>query len=446
MRLFGTDGIRGIVSKTLTCELMYKLSHAIKKILLEKYDKPKILIGNDTRNSSKMLVYALASALASLGCDCDLVGVCTTPLISHFTMIKYYNIGIMISASHNLFEYNGVKIFNENGEKLTLSQEENIEKYIFSNNGEDLAVVSGLGEINDKLEYIEEYIEYLLSKSTTIKKYKIGLDLANGSTVTSAEKIFKKLSKELIIINDKPNGKNINQSCGATSLSGLQELVLKEKLDIAFAFDGDGDRLIAIDSKGNVIDGDYIIGVIALYLKKIGLLKYKKIAVTAQSNKGLIDYLHKEEIDAVYTDVGDKYVYEALKENDLSLGGEQSGHIIIKNILNSGCGELSAIIILNALEFLEIDIDQVLNLFSKYPQKTVNIKASEEEKNKLKESEYIQEKLKRYGEVFSKTGRILVRASGTENLIRVMVEDVDEENAQKTVSEIKNFIEKELKK
>ena len=447
-RLFGTDGIRGKVNKTLTNDLVFNLGLNIKKVLSEEKHTPKVLIGIDPRNSSVMLASALISALLSVGYDIDYLGVTSTPSVAYLVKRYGYDIGIMISASHNTFEYNGIKIFNCYGEKLEDELEDKLEKAINGSENPQFVTVESIGKLKHKKELIDEYINYLasISKLNSPNKLNIIVDCANGSTSEISKKLLSKLNINTIYINDKPDGININYNSGATNLKSLTQKVIEYNFDLGVAFDGDGDRIMIVDNKGNLLDGDYILSVIAVYLRSINKLKNDTIVGTIMTNLGLINYLKKSQINLIQTKVGDRFVYEKMKSEGYSLGGEASGHIIIRDYLQTGDGLLSLIILLNALEKMQINVTKIKDIWKKTPQKTINIKSSEKEKICFLNDNIIKKYLKDLEENLGENTRIVVRTSGTEELIRVMVESSDEKIIQEYLEKIELFIKERIKK
>lgn len=447
-RLFGTDGIRGKVNKTLTNDLVFNLGLNIKKVLSEEKHTPKVLIGIDPRNSSVMLASALISALLSVGCDIDYLGVTSTPSVAYLVKRYGYDIGIMISASHNAFEYNGIKIFNCYGEKLEDELEDKLEKAINGSEKPQFVTVESIGKLKHKRELIDEYISYLasISKLNSPNKLNIIVDCANGSTSEISKKLLSKLNINTIYINDKPDGFNINYNSGATNLKSLTQKVIEYNFDLGVAFDGDGDRIMIVDNKGNLLDGDYILSVIAVYLRSINKLKNDTIVGTIMTNLGLINYLKKSQINLIQTKVGDRFVYEKMKSEGYSLGGEASGHIIIRDYLQTGDGLLSLIILLNALEKMQINVSEIKDIWKKTPQKTINIKSCEKEKICFLNDDIIKKYLKDLEENLGENTRIVVRTSGTEELIRVMVESSDEKIIQEYLEKIELFIKERIKK
>lgn len=412
-KYFGTDGIRGIAFEKLDQTLAFKVGQAIGHVL-----KPlEVVIGMDTRQSSPMLAYSIANGLLTLGVNVKLAGVTSTPMIAHYSKIKNM-IGVMITASHNPFMDNGIKVFNK-GYKTTEDVETLLEDYI--DHGKLEVTSFGQLELTDdvKNEYIKIYDQMGL-KPLNIK---IGFDSANGANYQISREIFDRINPNSIQIANEPNGLNINLGCGSTHLESILELVKNEKLDIAFSFDGDGDRIILIDGQGVIYDGDLIIYMIATYLKKNNLLNKNTVVLTKMSNPGILKALKEEGIGYVLTDVGDKYVFHELYTNNYTIGGESSGHIILTHLLHTGDGLLVAIYLLKILEELGISLAELSQDVKMFPLKLTNIKGID--KTILKKQTIINA----VDEVRTKLGEnalLLVRPSGTEALIRITISHEDQ--------------------
>lgn len=425
-RLFGTDGVRGIAGIELTAELAMKIGKGTASVLTKDRENVKIIVGNDGRESSDMLISAIISGLTSIGVDVIDVGMIPTPAISY--LVKHYKIdaGIMVTASHNSYEYNGIKIFDENGYKLADELEDDIEDYVTNNKNNKS---SKIGKVIKCDNGLLDYIEYLITaKEEDFSNLHIAVDAANGATSISSNTLLSKIGIKYDLINNNPNGKNINDNCGALHLDKLSEYVIKNKLDGGVAFDGDGDRSIFVDEKGNVIDGDYILAILALELKKNNKLNNNTVVGTIMSNLGLIKFCEDNNINFIATKVGDRYVLEELNTNNLSLGGEQSGHIIIKDFANTGDGELTMINILNIISRNNKKFSEIASIMKKYPQVTENVKVNTLKKNEFYTNEEIKKNIEVINNILKDKGRIVVRPSGTEPLIRIMIEgeDIDE--------------------
>lgn len=421
-KYFGTDGYRAEAGRHLTALHAFRIGQLLGYYLKnEKKEKPRAVIGKDTRLSCYMLEYAVASGLASVGADSYLLHVTTTPSVAYVTKTDKFDIGIMISASHNPYYDNGIKILNSKGEKINDTLTDKIEKYLDTRETVPLAKGSEIGKIVDYYEGRNRYIGYLVSLAkSSLKSFKIGLDLANGSTHMIGKSVFEALGASVYVINNQPNGLNINENAGSTHIENLQKLVKENNLDIGFAFDGDGDRCIAVDNNGEVVNGDKIMYLLAKDLKEKNELLTNTVVTTVMSNLGLYQALDREGIKYEKTSVGDRFVYESMAKNGHSLGGEESGHIIINKYASTGDGILTAIKIMDILADKKQKLSYLLKDISLFPQKTLNLTVknkSEALSNKKLKSicTEIENDLK-------DNGRILVRASGTEPKIRIMIE------------------------
>lgn len=426
MKYFGTDGIRGIPNKTLTNELVYKIGKSLA-ILANK----KVYVAFDTRISKDMLFCSLASGCMSMGLDVYNLGVLSTPGLIYYSKQKNA-IGVMITASHNPYTDNGIKIVL-NGRKLSESEEKEIEKYI--ENPVDFS--NSIGRLFYDRQAPNEYINFILSKAQK-SDFRIGVDCANGATYELSQMIFPRLAKEVKFIGCEPDGFNINQQVGSTNIYRLKELVLLNKLDFGFAFDGDGDRVIAVDFNGNVIDGDKIIYILASYLKRQDKLKNNKVCLTVMSDLGVIKALNEIGVSVNEVNVGDKYVYKNIVENDLSLGGENSGHIILYDQLNTGDGVLIASILIEIFRKEEKIFQDYLKDINSYFSRTINL--SIENKNNLIKNEMLINKIDKIKNKFNQECKVIVRLSGTENLVRVTLMGKDEQKVNFYINELVEFI------
>ncbi len=428
-RLFGTDGARGVANTELTCELSMQIGRAAAMVLTKSLNgrKPKVLIGLDTRASSQMLENAITAGLCSVGANVLKLGVVPTPAVAYLVKEYGYDAGIMISASHNPCEYNGIKIFQSNGYKLPDALENEIEAIILDNATEiPTPVGGGVGNARRKADAINDYIEHLLSATNmSFKGYKIALDCANGSSSISAEEVFTRLGAEVIVINAEPDGVNINKDCGSTHLEGLQRTVVENGCDLGFAFDGDADRMLAVDHTGAVVDGDKCIAVCAKHMKQLGKLKKDTAVVTVMSNMGFFKFCEENGIKCEKTNVGDRYVLENMSANGYSIGGEQSGHIIFLQYATTGDGQLSAIQLLAVVKDTGKTLKELADEMEVYPQVLINVRVSNFGKAQFKKDKEVQNAIKKAEEKLGDEGRILVRVSGTEPLIRVMLEGKD---------------------
>ena len=438
-KYFGTDGVRGIANDKLTSRLAYRIGRFLGQYPNGK--KTKILIGRDTRLSGSMLDCALISGVTSSGGDVYELGITTTPSISYLVENGDYDFGVMISASHNPFFDNGIKIFSPNGEKCPADIEAEIEKYIESDSDYlPLPKNAGLGRLVIAQSEVEKYLDYVSSKAKgDYSKIRALIDCANGSASVTAKRVFiDRLGLNADIIFDEFDGTNINNNCGSTHLENLKMKVKKGKYDIGIAFDGDADRCLFVDEDGNDVDGDMTMYINAMYLKKAGKLKDNKIVLTVMSNLGLKKVLEQKGLSYEEVCVGDKYVQAKLKEKHLSLGGEQSGHVIFNEDLNTGDGMLTAIHTLNVMCAENASLKQLNADFVKYPQVLQNVGVSNKEA--IMENEDLKKRIKNLEDGLNGDGRILVRPSGTEQLVRVMVEAKSIEICKSIAGELVSFI------
>ncbi len=441
-KYFGTDGMRGEANKDLTIDLVTNLGLALGYHLKKNKkgnNKPKVILGTDTRVSGYMIRMALSAGLNSMGVDIDFVGVLPTPGVSYLTRKLKADAGIMISASHNPFKDNGIKIFSSNGYKLPDEVEEHLEELM--ENREELlnnqADSDTLGRFRYEEDTMRVYLDFLAS---TVKKdfkgVKVVIDAANGAAYRVAAKIFQRLKADVVVINNIPNGKNINVKCGSTHPELLKEVVKAYSADLGLAYDGDADRLIAVDNKGNIIDGDLIISIIANNFKKKGLLNDNKVVTTVSSNMGFEKYLDKNGIGLIRANVGDRYVLEKMKEYGLNLGGEQSGHILMLDYNTTGDGVLSSLQLVAAVMESGETLHDLVKHVKLWPQDLQNVIVSKEKKATWETNKELTDFIKLKEKEIAGKGRILVRASGTEPLIRVMVEAEEQKIVDKYVSEL----------
>ena len=445
-KYFGTDGVRGIANLELTCDLAYKLGRAGGYVLTEGKEKVKVIVGKDTRVSGDMLEAALISGLMSVGCDVISVGIMPTPGVAYLTKKYGADCGVVISASHNPVEYNGIKFFNSEGYKLDDEIELKIEQYIDDINKVDYNPIK---ENVGKKIYINEpnrdYIDYLKSIiDVDFTGMKIALDCANGASYEIAPTVFKELGAEVFVINNEPNGNNINDKCGSTSPEKLQELVKTKKADIGLAYDGDADRLIAVDENGTIVDGDHIMILSAIYLKKHNKLNNNTLVVTVMSNIGLVIDAKENGINLATTSVGDRYVLEEMLKNNYNLGGEQSGHMIFTDYNTTGDGILSSLILAKTVKEENKSLSTLASVMVKYPQVLVNVKLKNENKNRYMEFKEVKDEIERIEKILDGSGRILIRPSGTEPLVRVMLEGKDEGQIKELAKNLANIIEEKL--
>lgn len=445
---FGTDGVRGIANKELTCELAIKIGRAAAKILTkESNHAAKILIGKDTRISSDMLESALLAGICSVGATGISLGVVPTPAVAYLTKKYKADAGIMISASHNSFEFNGIKLFDKNGYKLSDETENEIENIILKNSDSSLCVTSEkLGKIIKCDTSAEDYSSYLKSTVNMPKRnLKIAIDCANGSASATACKIFNYKHMDINILNDNPDGININDNCGSTHLEKLSEYVIKNKCDIGIAFDGDADRCLVVDEKGNIIDGDMILALCAYEFKNSGKLKNNTLVATIMSNMGLKKFCQENNINYSETKVGDRYVLERMLKENYCIGGEQSGHVIFLEFSTTGDGELTALQILKILSKSSQKLSEITSKIKKYPQKSCTVTINSSQKGMLQKNKKILEYIKNVTKDLDKSGRIVLRESGTEPKIRIMFEHEDPSCLDKLLDEAKKIVENNLK-
>ena len=434
-KYFGTDGFRGEANIKLTVEHAYKVGRFLGWYFGQEH-KANIVIGKDTRRSSYMFEYALVAGLTASGADAYLLHVTTTPSVSYVVRTEEFDCGIMISASHNPFYDNGIKIINGNGHKMEAGVEELIEKYIDGETEEiPYATREKIGRTVDYVAGRNRYIGYLISLATrSFKKYRIGLDCANGSASSIAKSVFDALGAKTYVINNDPDGTNINTACGSTHIEALQILVKEKKLDVGFAYDGDADRCIAVDENGNVIDGDLILYVCGKYMNENGKLNNHTVVTTVMSNLGLYKAFDQAGISYEKTAVGDKYVYENMVKNGHCLGGEQSGHIIFSKHATTGDGILTSLMLMEVITEKKMSLGTLASEVRIYPQLLKNVRVAD--KQEARENPAVVEAIKKVEEALGDEGRILVRESGTEPLIRVMVEAGNNDLCQKYVDQV----------
>ena len=438
-KYFGTDGIRGIAGESLTADLSFKVGKALGKLLTEKKEHPKVVIGRDTRISCDMIEQALTAGLTSTGVNVMTVGTIPTPAIAYLTKTIETDSGIMISASHNPYQDNGIKIFGPDGFKLTDEQELEIESLIDNSEQIKNASFEKIGKLYGGSELSQKYVQHIKqSISGDLSDIKIALDCANGATTGVAPYIFGDLEADIETIGCQPNGININDNVGSTKIDTISAFVKENNVDVGFAFDGDGDRVLAVDANGNIVDGDKIMFILAKHLKEQGELKDNMVVSTVMSNIGFYKAIEENGLQSVKTAVGDRYVVEEMRNNNYSLGGEQSGHIILMNYATTGDGILTAVKLANIIKSTGKSLEELASEVNIYPQKLVNIKVVDkkvamEDSEVLAECENVEKELEG-------NGRILLRASGTENLIRVMVEASSDELTDKYCEQVAKIV------
>lgn len=444
-KLFGTDGIRGVANLKLTPQLAFKVGRAAG-FVLTKEKKGKIIIGRDTRLSGNLLETALASGLMSIGLDVELAGVIPTPAIAYLTRTGNYLAGVVISASHNPYEHNGIKFFSNEGYKLPDQVEEQIEDLIFT---DTKIYKEAIGEEIGRLHYLHDaskkYADYLRSLvDIRLDGMKIAIDTGNGALSHIAEDVLKSLGAKVVVINNEPDGKNINDNCGSTNPELIKQLVIKEKADIGMSFDGDADRIIAVDNKGRIIDGDHILAICATYLKKENKLSKNTVVGTIMSNIGLTKYLESIGVKLVHTKVGDRYVLEEMRKEGYVIGGEQSGHVIFLDYNTTGDGLATGLHLLEVIKKSGKTSAELNDLMTSYPQVLVNANVRLDLRDRYMEFPEIVEKINSIEEKFNGSGRVVIRPSGTESLVRVMIEGEDENELMKEAKELAAFIEEKL--
>lgn len=443
-KYFGTDGFRGEANVTLTVEDAYKVGRFLGWYYGQKTkaDRCRVVIGKDTRRSSYMFEYSLVSGLTASGADVYLLHVTTTPSVSYVVRTEEFDCGIMISASHNPYYDNGIKVINGRGEKLEEETIEKIESYLDGEMGEiPFAKRDAIGRTVDYAAGRNRYIGYLISLATrSFKNMRIGLDCANGSASAIAKNVFDALGAETHVINNTPDGLNINTNCGSTHIEGLQKYVVENHLDVGFAYDGDADRCLAVDSEGKLVDGDKILYVCGKYMKEQGTLVNNTVVTTVMSNFGLYKAFEREGISYEKTAVGDKYVYENMSQNGHCLGGEQSGHIIFSKHATTGDGILTSLKLMEVILEKKETLAKLADEVQIYPQVLKNVRVKDKEAAQADCD--VQAEVQKVSDALGDTGRILVRPSGTEPLIRVMVEAPTDEICGKYVAQVVEMIEK----
>ncbi len=447
-RLFGTDGARGIANTEISCELAMKIGRAAAMVLGEATGgrKLKVLVGTDTRISADMLSSAIAAGFCSVGCDVLQLGVVPTPAVAFLVKEYSYDAGVMISASHNPCEYNGIKIFRSNGYKLPDEMEEKIEAIILDEivppplkvGGEVGSVTSGRNALKDYIHHIE---------STAVAHFygmRIAIDCANGSASETANELFRRLGAECSVINCRPDGVNINLNCGSTHIETLQKYVKENGFDLGFAFDGDADRLLCVDEDGALVDGDKIMAICAKAMKEAGRLNANTLVATVMSNMGLFAFCDKYGIRCEKTKVGDRYVLERMLEKGYHIGGEQSGHVIFLDHATTGDGQITAVQLLNVIRTTGKSLKELASEIEIFPQVLINVRVSSLGKLRLFEDNDIKIAIEEGEKELGDTGRVLVRASGTEPLVRVMLEGKNEAQINRIASQIAEVVRERL--
>ena len=452
-KYFGTDGIRRIANTELTPELVYKVAKAGAYVLSKHTDHtPTIFIGRDTRISGTLIESAMIAGFLSYGANVKTLGVMPTPAVAYLTRKFKADASVVISASHNTYEFNGVKYFSNKGMKIPDSLEEEIEQVMESGKLEELTACNDkIGVSENREDLLEEYV-FFFRKIFEDKlldvlddDFRVVIDTANGATSKVAPKVFKALGINYEVINNCPDGININKDCGSTHIENLAKYVVENHFNLGIAYDGDGDRCLCVDENGNILDGDIILAIVSNYLKNNNMLKKDTLVATVMSNLGLKKYCKENGIDFVQTSVGDRYVLESMLENGYNLGGEQSGHIIFLDYNPTGDGILTSLMLIEILLKSKKKASELASIVTIYPQVLVNAKVSGDKKYKYLEDEVIKAKIEEIEKEFADTGRVLIRPSGTEPLVRVMIEGENQDILDKRAHELANLIEERLK-
>ena len=448
-KYFGTDGIRRIANTELTPELVYKVAKA-GAYVLSRYSEhtPTILIGRDTRISGTLIESAMTAGFLSYGANVKLIGVIPTPGIAYLTKKLKADASVVISASHNTFEFNGIKFFSNKGMKISDEIEEEIEEVMDSGKIDELtAVPSKIGTSENCENLVQEYIFFFRKifeeklEALNTENFTVGLDVANGATYKIAEEVFKKMGINYKIISNNPDGININDNCGSTHLEQLKKLVVENNLNLGIAYDGDGDRCLAVDENGNEVDGDMILAIFSSYLKENQKLKKDTVVATVMSNLGLKKFAENNDINFEETKVGDRYVLESMLENEYSIGGEQSGHIIMLDYNPTGDGILTSLMLIQILLEKQIKLSELCKIMKKYPQVLINVKVKAEKKKEYETNEDIKNIIKEIETKLNGNGRVLIRASGTEQKVRVMIEGENQESIEEDAKRLAKLIE-----
>ena len=446
-RMFGTDGVRGIANKELTSQIAYNLGRAGAYVLTEGAHKPKILVGKDTRISGDMLEAALVAGILSVGAEAIILGVIPTPAVAHLTRKYGADAGVMISASHNPVEYNGIKFFDNKGYKLPDELEDEIQRVIESGfEGVPSPVGADIGNSQVEVGALDDYIDFAKETiAVNLKGLKVALDCANGAIYKAAVRAFRELGAEVYIINDNPDGTNINEKCGSTHPEELMDYVVRKGCQVGFAFDGDADRCLAVDEKGNLVNGDFILALCGKHLKEINRLKDDTVVVTVMSNLGLDIAFKEMGINCLKTKVGDRYVLEEMIKGNYVLGGEQSGHIIFSKYNSTGDGLVTALQIASIVKKNTKPLSELCSIMKELPQVLVNAVVPNEKKNIYLEDKEIVDEIHRIESILDGRGRVLIRPSGTEPLVRVMLEGENQEEIDKLAHNLANMILEKVK-
>ena len=448
-KYFGTDGIRRIANTELSPEFVFQVAKAGAYVLSKHINhKPIILIGRDTRISGTLIENAMTAGFLSYGADVKLLGVLPTPAVAYLTKALNADMSVVISASHNTYEFNGIKFFSNQGMKIPDEIEEEIEEIIDNGKLNELTVPHDkIGVAEMHTEYLYRYADFIIRSFKDIKvpkNFKVAIDTSNGATYKAAEYIFSELDIPHRIIHNTPNGTNINKNCGSTHLESLKDYVISNGFSLGIAYDGDGDRCLAIDEKGNIIDGDLIVSIISTYLNEKKQLKKETVVTTVMSNMGLENFLKEQQLNLVRAKVGDRYVLEEMLKNGYNLGGEQSGHVILLDYNPTGDGILTSLMLIKVLMETNQKASDIQNKITIYPQVLINAKVKQEKKYDYTENMEIQTAIQNLEKEFLGEGRVLIRTSGTEPLVRVMIEGKNLAHITKKARELADLIEKKL--
>ncbi len=447
-RLFGTDGVRGIAGTELTCELAMRIGRAAAVVLTRHTShKPRLVIGKDTRLSSDMLEAAMTAGICSVGADVEVLGVIPTPAVAYLVQQYKADAGIMISASHNPMEFNGIKLFNAEGYKLSDSLEDEIEEIVNGDLAQYLKNGAEIGRISYAGSAAADYVKHLIdSVDGDLRGMTVAVDCANGSASVTAEALFKGLGAQPFLINNKPDGVNINDRCGSTHMESLVNFMKEKHCELGVAFDGDADRCLAVDEDGIQLDGDKMLAIFSKHMKKNQKLAKDTVVVTVMSNLGFFHFAEQEGVQTLAAKVGDRYVLEEMLKGGYCLGGEQSGHIIFGDYATTGDGQLSAVKLMSVMKKERKALSELGAVMERYPQVLVNIKADDAGKRVLEEDETVKGAIEAQNGELGSDGRILVRASGTEPLIRVMVEGKNFDAINRCALKIANVIKEQIGK
>ena len=451
-KYFGTDGIRRIANTELSPNLVYRVAKAGAYVLSKHSDHtPTILIGRDTRISGTLIESAMVAGFLSYGANVKILGVLPTPGVAYLTKKLKADASVVISASHNTYEFNGVKYFSNKGMKIPDELEEEIEEVMDSGKLDDFSAANekiGVSEIRTDL--LDEYVYFFRKnfeedfENLDMSNFVVAIDTANGATSVVAEKVFSALGIKHYILNNTPNGTNINENCGSTHLDVLKKYFVENNCNLGIAYDGDGDRCLAVDEKGNEIDGDKLLAIFSNYMKEKGILKNDTLVATVMSNLGLKKYAEGNNINFEETKVGDRYVLEKMLEKGYNLGGEQSGHIILLDYNPTGDGILTSLMLTKIILEKNVSASKICDIIKIYPQVLINAKVSSDKKYDFDKDEEIKEEIAKLDKEFSGNGRVLIRPSGTEPLVRVMIEGTDKEYITTKAKELAKLIEKKL--